>query len=498
MKKNYFYFIIVLTLIVTHSCRQESTPMDEIRKETGIQKQINYSDLISKIGQIDPDILKVKSKYDKNSFEEFQIDVSKIIEVQNSETDASYSMRVQPLDSTDEDGQSFYNLYIKKNNGVLTQTIVKYTQGLEYTLGLSSTFTGSYEIVATKKDEFSGKSGSCYEMVVAVACDAGNIHPHDGPDHCNGYGGSWHFYFQVCSGGGSGSGSGDSGSGNNYGSGTIGGTSGGGGSGGSSGNGAPAVMISPDGTAINDPCVKASASIIASTSMLKNSQVKQHIDDVLKPKIQAPNEFGRKVGKFSHNGVTYYSFSELEELGPTGGTLTKTLPQGAYVADAHSHAGARGNPSAGDFYDMLGKITSAPQFTTKFIYGNDYGTPEVYALVFTDKALASAFLAKYPRSQNFNSSPQSQDFFIDSPIGIEYFSSLEYAKNGTFQNTNTEGENYSSGALAMAYILEKFNTGISLAKVDAQGNLKKIIVTKEIITPLHSTPKPGLKVGKCP
>ena len=80
----------------------------------------------------------------------------------------------------------------------------------------------------------------------------------------------------------------------------------------------------------------------------------------------------------------------------------------------------------------------------------------------------------------------------------EYNDALTFANQGTFENTNNEGEHYSSGALALTYILDKFNSGISLSKADENGNLKKIIVTMETITPVASTPRMGLKVGKCP
>ncbi|WP_123862192.1 hypothetical protein [Chryseobacterium artocarpi] len=52
----------------------------------------------------------------------------------------------------------------------------------------------------------------------------------------------------------------------------------------------------------------------------------------------------------------------------------------------------------------------------------------------------------------------------------------------------------------LAYILDKYNTGISLAKVDSNGNLTKVNVTKDNITVPggDGTSKQGVKITGCP
>lgn len=446
MRKISFLLLILCTVgFIIHGCREDSNPSNVFQNEQGIQKLISYEQLVSKIGKLDPDVLKIKSSKSKNIYEQFQIDESKIIEIQNSNGDASYSMRINPTEPSQENNNGFYNLYLQKTNDTFTHTIVKYIPSLEYSLGLTSDFSGSYEVLHSTQENVAGKSGSCYELVVVVPCDAGNIHPEDGPEHCNGYGGSWHFYFEVCGGGGSSSG-GDSGSGSGIigGGPTNGGTSGGGGSGNPPGNGNgsgnPGVLITPDGDPIDNPCVKASTATVASSTLLKSNQVQTNVDAVLKTKIQAPNEFGLKIGKNFETGN--HSFSNIVEGNSTSADLSNAiLPWGTYIADAHSHAGGRGHASAGDLYDMLAKVSTDTHFTTRFIYGNDYGNPEIYALTFTDKALASSFLAQYPKAQNFDQ--QSNSFSLNTQLGIEYNDALEFASQGTFENTNNQGENYS-------------------------------------------------------
>lgn len=218
------------------------------------------------------------------------------------------------------------------------------------------------------------------------------------------------------------------------------------------------------------------------------------MDATLKTKTELPLEYGLKVGKNS-NGT--YSFSNLVEGTPSSTPLNNAiLPSGNYLADGHSHAGGFGDPSAGDFYGMLNQLTTNDFFQYRFVYGNDFGTPEVYALILTNKYLAMTFLSTYPQNQNYNEN--SHSFLESSSVGTDFFQANNYANAGTFVNETNEF--YNSGALAMAYILDKYNTGISLAKVDASGNLKKLIVTKESIKVPGGTgtPKPGLKVTKCP
>lgn len=52
----------------------------------------------------------------------------------------------------------------------------------------------------------------------------------------------------------------------------------------------------------------------------------------------------------------------------------------------------------------------------------------------------------------------------------------------------------------MAYILDKYNIGISIAKTDANGELKKINTEVVQITIPYSggAVKEGVKVSKCP
>lgn len=240
-----------------------------------------------------------------------------------------------------------------------------------------------------------------------------------------------------------------------------------------------------------DPCTK--TSITNANSILKNTEVQSKMDAVLKGKRNATNEFAVSVGK-NTNGS--YSVTPPKEGTPKEGTVPPVL-SGNYVADGHTHPdGHYGTPSAGDFYNFILRFPNNPYLQSRFVYGSNYGEAEVYALVVYNKTLAQNFVNVYPMSANYN---ETTNMFIgSSAIGIAFDRAVNYSSGGTIQS-NTD-ELYSHSALAMAYVLDKFNTGISLAKVDANGNLKRLTVTEEMIVVSNGTgiPKIGLKVTKCP
>lgn len=245
---------------------------------------------------------------------------------------------------------------------------------------------------------------------------------------------------------------------------------------------------------IDNPCKKTKASIDKADKILKNAEVKQKMDAVLKEKFQASNEWAVAVGQKPDNS---YEVTPAIEQSATSGNIPSNLLTSTYVADGHSHAGGHGNPSGGDLYNMIASLAGSPALKYRFIYGNsDSGTPEVYALVINNPTLAQQFLSEYPKDENYD----SQYHFIKakSKLGVDFYKANAYYLSGA--SDNSSGENYDSRAVAMAYILDKYNVGISIAKADANGNLKKINAEVTQITIPYSggAVKEGVKVSKCP
>ncbi len=246
----------------------------------------------------------------------------------------------------------------------------------------------------------------------------------------------------------------------------------------------------------NNPCRKTNASINAANNVLKNPNVQSQMDAVLKGKTQAPNEWGVAIGQAS-NG---YEVTNAVEGIPGQNQVSSPVSQltTPFIGDGHSHKGARGNPSGGDLYEMIKATLDHPGLTYRFVYGHNGGVPEVYALVINNVALAQDFLTQYPENENCNNTNNDHSIKEGSPVGKEFYKAKNHYSEGRVEDTS--GENYEERTVGMAYILEKFNVGISIAKVDANGNLKKINASVEKITISNSggAVKEGVKVSKCP
>ncbi len=250
----------------------------------------------------------------------------------------------------------------------------------------------------------------------------------------------------------------------------------------------------PDPPEMDDPCKKAESSMTSANTILKNSEVKQKMDVALKGKIQAPNEWAVAIGQ-KPNGE--YEITPPVEQNISNGTIPSAQLTSPYIGDGHSHSGDRGNPSGGDLYNMITSLAGNPALKYRFVYGNSgEGTAETYALVINNASLAQQFLSQYPKDENYNS--QDHSIKEKSMLGIEFYKADVYYQSGASENSS--GEDYDSRAVAMAYILDKFNAGISIAKADANGNLKKINAEVTQITVPYSGGKikDGVKVSKCP
>lgn len=147
----------------------------------------------------------------------------------------------------------------------------------------------------------------------------------------------------------------------------------------------------------------------------------------------------------------------------TGGPYnvsTNTSWPGAFAA-LHNHP--NNTPlSAGDIYASVKLNVKSRNFTTSFVLTDG----EVYGIVVTDLAAAQAFVATYPADQLPNQSPEfpNQIFYE-----IEDF-------------RPTMGYNNDGLTRAIAFVLDKYNAGITLLKQDSSGEFNPI-KTKETTQP---------------
>ena len=243
---------------------------------------------------------------------------------------------------------------------------------------------------------------------------------------------------------------------------------------------------------LDDPCAKAKPSIDKANEILHKPTIQQQMDVVLKGKADLPNEWAMAVG---YN----YATGEYPVEGPAeGGPSESTPPAGnlgdKYIADGHTHAKKRGSPSAGDLFGIL-ELSQANylNFRQRYVYGILNGEVEIYALVVTDKDLAGDFLANFSKDKNYDTTTHWFKKDTDLWRDANKITTL-YRQNNI---SNTSSENHNEWALSMAYILDKHNTGISLAKVDANGDLKRVNVTIEPTT-TNGFPDEKIVASKCP
>ncbi|SDM38192.1 hypothetical protein, partial [Chryseobacterium taihuense] len=261
--------------------------------------------------------------------------------------------------------------------------------------------------------------------------------------------------------------------------------------------GIPTVVEMPLPTV--DPCIKSQRSVTAANNVL-NSTEGQQMTTALKAKVGDPVEWAMAIGELPNNGGT--TITSAAPGGQFQGTVP-SLPAGYNaVGDGHSHAKGIASPSGGDLYHMLeGMFTSTygapnPNFKYRFVYGYGQNTnvKETYALVINDITLAQQFWNAFPMSENYD--PDTHAFKKDSDLWNE----VEKAKvifNNKSAVIDTSGEFYHTRAIGLVYILDKFNAGISIAKADANGNLKKINASTEEIT-RNGMKDERAKISKCP
>ncbi len=256
-------------------------------------------------------------------------------------------------------------------------------------------------------------------------------------------------------------------------------------------DGSGVILITPEGEVITDPCVISNSAVNRANNILKDNEVKTKMTDVLSPKVTAPNEWVVGVGQDA-NG---YHVTPAVEGGINSGSVPASQIVGDRVADGHTHPSGFGDPSAGDFYKMLPLLPTNPAFNQRFVYGDNFGTTEIYVLIVNNRNLAASFLSLYPEIENYD--PTKHTFLEGSKVGEKYFKIQRLFSKGTY--VNEANEIYSADAVAMTYVLEHFNTGLVLAKADANGDLKKINTSLEEITvPLSGgVKKQGIKVTKC-
>ncbi|MGC4128631.1 MAG: hypothetical protein QM564_03550 [Bergeyella sp.] len=234
----------------------------------------------------------------------------------------------------------------------------------------------------------------------------------------------------------------------NSGGGIIGGTGGGG----EGGNCEPHAECldyqgGSGGGGVSNPCEKAKSASENATTNSKKSDFATAKTAVtgMNNGLENGVVFGNVGGQMVH--------TDVQTGGATSGNLTHSYADP--IADLHNHTDNK-PPSAGDVYQLIKNQNDYANYSTRYVVTQN-GT--MYALVVTDKTAMNTFLSNYPASQLPGHNPNFPGQMFE-----DWY-------NFTF-------DGHGNAEMALSHVLDKYNTGIALTKMDTNGNFKKVNVTQ--------------------
>lgn len=201
----------------------------------------------------------------------------------------------------------------------------------------------------------------------------------------------------------------------------------------------------------SDPCTDAQPAANAATTLSQNSNY-----TIAKGNIQSANPNAEHTVTFGidANGTNASPMTSC----PPGATQCSTNVNwpGAF-ADLHNHPTDL-PPSPGDMYNLIGVNNNHSGYNTRMVVTPD---GSVFALVVLDLTAANTFKSTYP--------PVNIGFGPDFPPEI-YVKFDDVKDQFTLQGLSSQ----IAEERAMAYVLDKYNTGIALLKQDSNGNFKRL------------------------
>lgn len=197
-----------------------------------------------------------------------------------------------------------------------------------------------------------------------------------------------------------------------------------------------------------DPCEEAKAVISAATMLAKDSVFQLALINIKNGFLADRNEHCISFGKDALGNMISSAMS-------VGGTNSGTVPgiSNAF-ADLHSHPNNL-PPDAGDFYGLIRIHKNNPDYKTRFVVTV---SGMQYALLVTNITDAISFIGKNPPQP-----PAYADGPPGFPVAItDEARELKYKFNCTDE-------------VVLAFILEKYNTGVSLLKRQNDGSFSKLV-----------------------
>lgn len=222
------------------------------------------------------------------------------------------------------------------------------------------------------------------------------------------------------------------------------------------GSGAGWMPVPPPST--GDPCNDAKPGADKATALSKEQK---YLD--AKAQIQGADPAVEHTVGFGRDAAKQLTTSAMANGSGNYGTIPD-IPGG--FADIHNHPGNT-EPSAGDLYSLITKNTPTNGYNTRFVITGG----AVYAFVIYDPAKADKFAIDHPKDQDIN--PQTgQPYPPEFPNNTNGNVFTDYDNARLYFNGTLNYPVLFADAMSMAFVLEKYNSGIAILKQDANGNFK--------------------------
>lgn len=223
---------------------------------------------------------------------------------------------------------------------------------------------------------------------------------------------------------------------------------------------------SQEDTNTNDPCEKAKTGVSKANTLLLDTRIKNNFTEKLKniARTTSNSETGISIGKDSRGNI---KVSDPITRQGTAGAIPVPPAGYNYYADGHNHE-TSSPPSAGDLWGMLQIVKDNPTYEVRYVFGKD---GSVYALTLNDRQAVIDFLQAHPRDRHLQ--PGRGDWILDASISPIYADYKDAYGPYLTEGNNQIAENNAAMA-SLAYIMEKYNMGISLSKSENGGKLQTI------------------------
>ena len=210
------------------------------------------------------------------------------------------------------------------------------------------------------------------------------------------------------------------------------------------------------------PCEKVKQANLKAKALLEQKIIKDSITNatatITTDEFEKGFNFGTKI-----DGT--YTTGNVKTGTTTGINLPPTDYEFTVIGSLHTHQGDTYECFApNDFYIFAAANKYNANFTTMFTYGSSGG---VYNVYITDLTKFKTFRDNYPKADYIT----KEAWKIGSSIEFDFSNvKKKFEKQG-----KTDDEAF---ALAQAFVLKKYNTGMSISKKQADGSFKSIFVNE--------------------